>query len=86
MRKTSSRKQSIEEELEEKKKKQKLKAEEVPAFAGIKLKKAEVIKREYEDEKMEVVELLSHEFEALPESEYPEETAGIVRVTAESRT
>ena len=59
------------------------KAEEVPAFAAVKLKKRETVKQEREEQKMEVVELKSHEFETMPENEYPEEQAGVVHVTAE---
>ena len=40
--------------------------EDKPAFAGMKLKKAEQVKRTWEDEKLETVELKHHEFEEIP--------------------
>ena len=60
-----------------------MKSEEAPAFAAVKLKKSETVKREWDEGKMEVVELKSHEFEIQPDLESPEETSGVVRVTAE---
>jgi len=45
------------------------KEEEQPAFAGMKLKKAETIKRAIEETKMETVDLKHHEFEHLPQEE-----------------
>ena len=81
---SSSRKHSIEALEEEKKKKlEALKVEEAPAFAGLKLKKSEIVKREWDEGKIEAVELKSHEFEVSPELEFPEESAGTVKVTLE---
>ncbi len=59
-----SRKESL--ELIEKRRLEAKKVEEVPAFAGIKLNKASVIKRGWDDKQLEVVELKSHKFEDKP--------------------
>ena len=45
------------------------KEEEQPAFAGFKLKKAETIKRQFDEQKLETVDLKHHEFEKLPQEE-----------------
>ena len=45
------------------------KEEEQPAFAGFKLKKAETIKRGFDETTMETVDLKHHEFEHLPHEE-----------------
>merc|ERR1739844_812797 len=42
------------------------KEEEVPAFAGMKLKKSERVQRKRDDDKMETVDLKHHEFEKEP--------------------
>ena len=42
------------------------KEEEVPAFAGMKLKKSERVQRKFDDNKMETVDLKHHEFEKEP--------------------
>ena len=42
------------------------KEEEVPAFAGMKLKKSERVQRKIDGPKMETVDLKHHEFEKLP--------------------
>ena len=42
------------------------KEEEVPAFAGMKLKKAERVQRKIEGPKLETVDLKHHEFEKVP--------------------
>merc|ERR1712110_1299239 len=48
------------------------KKEEEPAFAGFKLKKAETVKRSWDDGGLENVNLKHHEFEKEPENEQPE--------------
>ena len=45
------------------------KEEEQPAFAGMKLKKAETVKRAFEETKLETVDLKHHEFEKVPQEE-----------------
>jgi len=45
------------------------KEEEQPAFAGLKLKKAETVKRAFEETKLETVDLKHHEFEKVPQEE-----------------
>ena len=45
------------------------KEEEQPAFAGFKLKKAETVKRQWDDGGLENVNLKHHEFEKAPEEE-----------------
>ena len=45
------------------------KEEEVPAFAGMKLKKSERVQRKWDDDKMETVDLKHHEFEKIPQEE-----------------
>lgn len=45
------------------------KEEEVPAFAGMKLKKSERVQRKWDDDKMETVDLKHHEFEKVPQEE-----------------
>ena len=45
------------------------KEEEQPAFAGMKLKKAETIKRGFDETKLETVDLKHHEFEHMPQEE-----------------
>ena len=45
------------------------KEEEQPAFAGFKLKKAETVKRQWDDGGMEKVDLKHHEFEKIPQEE-----------------
>jgi hypothetical protein len=50
------------------------KEEEVPAFAGMKLKKSERVQRKIDGPKMETVDLKHHEFEKLPLEESPELT------------
>ena len=42
------------------------KEEEAPAFAGMKLKKSTRVKREWDDGKMETVDLKHHDFEKVP--------------------
>ena len=51
--------------------------EEQPAF-GFKLKKASTVKRNWQDDKMETVELKHHEFEKLPQEEDVELTTTVV--------
>merc|ERR1711981_1149325 len=51
------------------------KEEEVPAFAGMKLKKSERVQRKWDDDKMETVDLKHHEFEKVPLEEGPELTS-----------
>merc|ERR1711936_511713 len=48
------------------------KEEEQPAFAGFKLKKAETVKRQWDDGGLENVNLKHHEFEKPPQDEQPE--------------
>ena len=55
----------------------------MPSFAAVKLKKAETVKRDWDDRKIEAVELKSHAFETLPENEYPEGVTDVVKVTTE---
>ena len=45
------------------------KEEEQPAFAGFKLKKAETVKRQWDDGGLENVNLKHHEFEKEPQNE-----------------
>ena len=45
------------------------KEEEVPSFAGMKLKKSERVQRKWDDDKMETVDLKHHEFEKIPQEE-----------------
>ena len=45
------------------------KEEEQPAFAGFKLKKAETVKRQWDDGGLEKVDLKHHEFEKIPQEE-----------------
>merc|ERR1711997_1253190 len=51
------------------------KEEEVPAFAGMKLKKSERVQRKWDDGGMETVDLKHHEFEKEPLEEGPELTS-----------
>jgi len=44
----------------------KVEAEEEPAFAGMKLRKSSQVKRTWNDDKLQTVELKHHEFEQLP--------------------
>ncbi len=76
LKKTSkARRESI--EAMEKKRLQARKVEEVtPAFA-IKLKKAEVVKRTWEEEKIEAVDLKSHKFEAEAQAEEAEKRSSV---------
>ena len=54
-------------------------AEEAPPpFAGMKLKKSSQVKRNWDDDKLETVELKHHEFEKLPQAETPEKTTTVV--------
>ena len=46
--------------------------EEEPAFGGFKLKKSSRVKRSWDDDKLQTVELKHHEFEQLPLDEEPE--------------
>ena len=66
--KKPQKKMSMEEKIAAKKVKKETKEEE-PVFAGMKLKKASVVKRQWEDDKLEVVELKDHNFEKIPETE-----------------
>ncbi|CAB4063288.1 unnamed protein product [Lepeophtheirus salmonis] len=43
--------------------------EQAPAFAGLKLKKSETVKRTWGDDSLEKVELKHHEFEIMPEEQ-----------------
>ena len=43
--------------------------EEQPAFAGMKLKKAQTVKRQWDEAGLEMVDLKHHEFEKLPQDE-----------------
>lgn len=43
--------------------------EEQPAFAGMKLKKATTVKRQWDDAGLEKVDLKHHEFEGQPQEE-----------------
>ena len=45
------------------------KEEEQPAFAGMKLKKAQTVKRQWDEAGLEMVDLKHHEFEKLPQDE-----------------
>ena len=45
------------------------KEEEQPAFAGMKLKKAQTVKRQWDDGGLETVDLKHHEFEKIPQDE-----------------
>lgn len=54
------------------------KEEEQPAFAGFKLKKAETVKRGWDDGGLEKVDLKHHEFEKQPQEESAEKTSGVV--------
>ena len=51
---------------------------EQPAFAGMKLKKSSRVKRTWEDDKMETVDLKHHEFEQLPLEEEAEKATTVV--------
>ena len=42
---------------------------EAPAFAGMKLKKAQTVKRQWDDGGLEKVDLKHHEFEGIPQEE-----------------
>lgn len=55
--------------------------EEAPAFAGIKLKKTSQVKRTWEEEGLETVELKHHEFEIHPEKEVAENETTVVLST-----
>ena len=70
------RKVSVE-KLEAKKLKQHT-IEEQPSFVEIKLKKVGIVKRTWEDEKLETIELKSHKFELLPEKECLDMCVGLV--------
>merc|ERR1712025_1349494 len=54
------------------------KEEEQPAFAGFKLKKAETVKRGWDDGGLENVNLKHHEFEKPPEDEQPERNTEVL--------
>ena len=43
--------------------------EDQPAFAGMKLKKAQTVKRQWDDGGLEKVDLKHHEFEGIPQEE-----------------
>ena len=62
------KKMSMEEKIAAKKLKKENKEEE-PVFAGMKLKKASVLKRQWTENELEVVELKAHDFEKIPELE-----------------
>ena len=49
----------------------------IPAFASIKLKKAEIVKRTWDEETLEIVDLKHHEFEAIPQLEDTEHPANV---------
>ena len=54
-------------------------AEEAPPpFAGMKLKKSSQVKRTWNDDKMETVDLKHHEFEKIPQVETPEKGTTVV--------
>merc|ERR1711997_1410718 len=57
---------------------QKQKEEEQPAFAGFKLKKAETVKRQWDDGGLENVNLKHHEFEKEPQNEEPERDCNVL--------
>jgi hypothetical protein len=52
--------------------------EEEPAFGGFKLKKAETVKRQWDDGGLEGVNLKHHEFEKEPEVETPERNTDVL--------
>merc|ERR1711881_252831 len=54
------------------------KEEEQPAFAGFKLKKAETVKRQWDDGGLENVNLKHHEFEKPPQDEQPERNTEVL--------
>merc|ERR1712048_76064 len=54
------------------------KEEEQPAFAGFKLKKAETVKRQWDDGGLENVNLKHHEFEKAPQDEQPERNTEVL--------
>ena len=62
------KKMSMEEKIAAKKLKKETKEEE-PVFAGMKLKKSSVVKRTWEENSLEVIELKDHNFEKIPETE-----------------
>merc|ERR1712141_189952 len=57
------------------------KEEEQPAFAGMKLKKAQTVKREWDDGGLEKVDLKHHEFEKPVQEEKPEKALDIIQVS-----
>lgn len=64
-RKTSTPKKSVEEEAP-------------PPFAGMKLRKASQVKRTWDDDKLETVDLKHHEFEHLPQEDEPEKMTTVI--------
>lgn len=54
------------------------KEEEQPAFAGFKLKKAETVKRGWDDGGLQKVDLKHHEFEKQPQEESAEKSSEIL--------
>ena len=56
------------------------KEEEVPAFAGMKLKKSTRVQRKWDDDKMETVSLKHHDFEKEPLDEMVKDTSHIFLV------
>ena len=49
-----------------------------PAPFAMKLRKASQVKRSWEDDKMETVELKHHEFEKVPQEETPEKSTEVI--------
>ena len=56
------------------------KEEEVPAFAGMKLKKSTRVQRKWDDDKMETVQLKHHDFEKEPLDEMVKDTYHMILV------
>ena len=50
-------------------KRKELPEEEEPTFVGMKLKKSSIVKRAWEDDSLETVDLKHHEFEQTPQCE-----------------
>merc|ERR1712061_23051 len=59
--------------------------EEEPVFAGMKLKKASVLKRRWTENELEVVELKAHDFEKIPELEMDELNTGTILTKKEKK-
>ena len=57
--------------------------DEKPAFAGLKLKKATRIQRQWDEPELETVELVKQKFESLPHSEEDEQKAEVVVTNAQ---